>query len=264
VGVLLFVAACGTSEYDREWQNALSSPTVGPHDLPHLFGHLDGPWVSVSPPDLFTSTTPTDVRINFGPETEEVRARVLAEPGRAWLMTWPEGEVVPTTPFDDALMSRSIILLTDTPLENRWYATRLEIGGPVLGASFVDGAQMARFRPDSYPVVQQAVAADRVGLRVVDLRFSENLGTGVSCSEWRFADDLGPMPCRCIGPSGIRANRAVWLCERDEQGALHIDFGAVPNNVLGVPLRDLEGNELSAIDLQPTGVSYPGGGIEYR
>ena len=263
-GALCFVAACGGSEYDREWDDALARPGVGPHDLPHLQGRLEGAWVSVEPPDLFTSTGRGEIRINFGPGTSSVHDQLLAEPGRVWLSTYPDAEVVPTTRFGDP-MSGSIVLTPMTPLEARWYAIRIEVGGPVLGTSFVDGVQMSRFRPDSYPVVEQVIAADRIGRRIVDLRFSENVATDTSCTDWAFTDDEGAMPCRCIGPSASeRAHRIVWLCDRREVGAMHFDFGGVPENILGIPLRDLEGIELSAIDVAPTGVTYPGGGIQYR
>lgn len=220
--------------------------------------------MSVGPPDLFTSVRGPEPRVNFGPGTSSVHDQLLAQPGREWLSTYPEGEVVPTTRFGDP-MSGSIVLTPMTPLEARWYAIRIEVGGPVLGTSFVDGAQISRFRPDSYPVVEQVNAADRIGRRIVDLRFSENVATSTSCADWAFTDDEGAMPCRCIGPSAAdRAHRIVWLCDRREVGALHVDFGVVPQNILGIPLRDLEGNELSAIDVEPTGVTYPGGGIQYR
>lgn len=264
VALLLCVLAGCASEYDLEWELA-DRPDVGSDELPHLFGRVDAPWVSLSPPDLFTSTGETPPMINFsGTGTTEVHDILLAEPGRVRLTTYPEGETVATMPFDESLMSGSIYLLPQEPLQDRWYALRIDVDGSVLGTSVVDGVQMARFRPDSYAIVQEAVAADRIGRRIIDLRFSERVGNGTHCDDWAISDDAGPLPCRCIGPLSPPGHRAVWLCERREQGTLHIDMGSVPRNVLGVPLRNLAGETISAVDLVATGVSYPGGGIQYR
>jgi hypothetical protein len=221
--------------------------------------------VSVTLPDLTTSTTRTPVMVSFGPDTEAIHALVVEEPARVRLLTYPEGALVPTAPFDDVLMGSGVTLAPLSPLEDRWYAIRIEIGGPVLGTSFVDGVQMARFRTGSQPIFQEAVAADRLGRRILDVRFSERVENGTSCRTWPLTDDEGAMPCRCIGPEpGETQYRAVFVCERHERGAIHLELGPVPHNVHGIPLQDLEGHPISSLTMAPTGRVYPGGGVQLR
>lgn len=264
--VLLALAGCGPSAgqpivvVHQELTESLDDSVVEPPPttiptlavLPELRG-----MVAIQPSDLMTSTWRTSPSIVLGPGTEEIE-RALREPGRVQLREYPDGETIPFTFREGSEgyggQTRYISIEPERELRSRWYVLELNVRGVVQGARPENGTWIARFRPDSYPVFQRVLAGERDGVHILEARFSQHVAGDVPAREWRVSDEEGDLGCSVVGPAReAEADRAVFTCARRESGTVRIDFGGVLTGLDGAPLRNLEGEMLSEVSVEPTG-----------
>jgi hypothetical protein len=209
-------------------------------------------WIVAEPSDLATSVDQAQPAIVFGPESRGF-ATCVRDDRCLRLVTYPEGEPVaaerrsPEPGYGD--ISRRIVLVPTEPLEARWYAVELRVEGSVGETTRVGDIQIARFRPDSHPIVSHVLLGRRNGRVVLDLRFSERLSGPTPAERWRVASADGrTMPCEVLGPApGREEHHAVFTC--DELGSAYatIDFGGRLRTVLGTELRDRDEIALTSV-----------------
>jgi hypothetical protein len=243
---IVFVGAALSGE---EPASGADTPVV---EVPSLLRQLPtSGLVAVQPSDLMTAAGRTAPSLVFGGGTDHLAEMVQAEPERVRLRAYPEGDEVTVRLMDGPEgyggVTRRLVIAPESTLEDRWYSIELRLPVRVAGASQVEGVQVARFRPDSYPVLQGFFAADRDGLRVIEARFSERVSSA-GAARWTIEDDEGPVPCSFAGPGPEQAEpRAIWTCDRSEVGTLRVDFGGVLTTVLGDSLRDELGETLTRV-----------------
>lgn len=214
---------------------------------------LRADWVTVEPSDLSTAVDQVQPAVVFGPDSG-LYERCAGDERCIRLVTYPEGEVVPTTRhlpepgYGD--ISRRVTLVPSTTLEARWYAVEVTLDAEVGESARVAGIQVARFRPDSHPVLTHALVGRRDGRGVFELRFSERLAGDVPASRWTLRDDAGPLVCDVLGPErGREEHHAVFVCERLTEGGARVDFGGSLRTILGTELTDGEDHALITVDV---------------
>lgn len=163
---------------------------------------VDSRWVSVEPSDYSTATLGVQPTLVFGPDAPETEA--CMERGDCLrLVTYPEREpvdveVVRVEPAHGDT-SRRLTLVPRGELANRWYAVEVTVERDVHEATRVGEVQLARFRPDSAPILTHALLSGRGEL---ELHFSERLVGDLEASQWRLEDGGGPLECAGLGPGG--------------------------------------------------------------
>lgn len=210
-------------------------------------------FLTLEPQDLTTATGRMSPGIAVGPGAREA---VLAFRSELRLLTYPERSVVSAELEESEVGEQDGVIrmrfLGVPPLEDRWYA--IEVSLPpasevhLVGARNVGGRMLARFRPDSGPVVAEVREGSRDGRYVADILFSERLTSGTGASSWTLRDERGLLPCTLLGPTAGRAEaHAVAQCDRPPLGRLVVDFGGVLETVLGTRLRDRAGTTLTHV-----------------
>lgn len=199
---------------------------------PRLHEEDNSDVIQFSPADLATSTDGTF-------PTVHVPLRGLGEGEAADLaaqfdlVTWPEREVVPTTPLyvDDAMAEgpthARIVLEPREALSDRWYAIRARLergrGLPRLRTRsrsddyVITGSEaFARFRVGSQPIVQRVdVTADSEGRAWLTVQFSEPMRIEGDRSPIVASSEGRAVACTLSSPAEVR----------DEGGSLAFRFG---------------------------------------
>jgi hypothetical protein len=228
----------------------------------------DRRYVAPAPSDLMTATGYLAPMLVFGPEAGDLLDLVRQEPDRARVVTHPEG-----TPVDRGLEEGSqgygdittrLQFVLDRPLENRWYAIELDLPDGVVGSTRTERGYLARFRPDSHPVVQAVLMSERDGDRVFDVRFSERVEGAQATVDWRIHDGLGVIPCEVVGPEpGRPEHHAVFICSRQETGRVQVDFGGALTTVNDTRVRASDETIVTAVAWEaPRGLEVPPGAVE--
>jgi hypothetical protein len=226
---------------------------VAPAGLVEPTRSLRPDWVVVEPADLSTAIDQAQPAVVFGPASPLFQ-QCAEDPRCIRLVTYPEGEVVPTTRhlpepgYGD--ISRRVTLVPEAALTARWYAVELMLDAEVAESARVAGVQVARFRPDSHPVLTHALVGSREGRGVLELRFSERVAGDVPASRWSLSDGRGPLPCETLGPApGREEHHAVFVCDRELDGIVRVELGGPLRTIPGTVLTDGEGNALTATEL---------------
>jgi hypothetical protein len=201
-------------------------------------------WVVAEPSDLATAASDqAQPALVFGPESRAY-ARCAADPDCLRLVTYPDGEVVPAERLEPEAaygdISRRIVLVPAEPLESRWYALEVRLDEQVGESVRVGGVQIARFRPDSHPILSHALLGRRGGRSVLELRFSERLAGETPAEGWTItADDGSGLGCEILGPApGREEHHAVFTCDRLAERSVTVDFGGPLRTVLRTELHD--------------------------
>jgi hypothetical protein len=214
-------------------------------------------FVAVEPQDLSTYFSPAEPGLVFGGENAQYE-RCSADPRCLRLVTYPEGDEVPTTlhlpPAAYGDLTRRIALIPTEELASRWYAVETNVADQVRGARAFSGVQVARFRPDSHPTLTHAWVVARGDRGLAELRFTERVGGSVDSSDWRISDAAGVLVCEVLGPAaGREEHRAVLSCDRPFARSLAIDFRSSLRTVLGTSVEDAEGRPLTRVDVPVNG-----------
>lgn len=226
-----------TSEIDPLVENPVGGAArvglVSPDD------GVDSRWLSVEPSDFSTATRGVQPTLIFGPDAPEAE-ECLRTGACLRLVTYPEEATVEVEvvrvqpPHGDT--SRRLTLVPRMELSDRWYAVEIILNRDVHQASRVGVRQLARFRPDSAPILNHALVNGRGEL---ELRFSERVSGDVAAGGWRVEDAAGVMRCEVLGPGVDRPeSRAVFVCERGFDGPVVVSPGSGLRTVLGTEVRD--------------------------
>lgn len=200
---------------------------------------VDSRWVSVEPSDYSTATFGVQPTLVFGPDAPEAE-RCMERGDCLRLVTYPEREpvdveIVRVEPAHGDI-SRRLTLVPRGELADRWYAVEIQIERDVREAARVGELQLARFRPDSAPILTHALLNGRGEL---ELRFSERLVGDAETSTWRLEDGRGPLACEGLGPGVDHAEtRAVFVCDRPFEGRVRVAARTVLRTIVGTELRD--------------------------
>lgn len=209
-------------------------------------------WVVSEPSDLMTSVRGIQPSLVFGPENRDYE-RIARDPSVLRVVTFPEGEAVECEVHIPEQMhgeiTHRVTLIPRRPLENRWYAFEVTsdfaVGETVRG----ERAQLARFRPDSHPILTHLLMGSREGQSIVEVRFSERVAGDVSASEWTLSDERGQLQCSVLGPErGREEHHAVFNCERLPEGRARIDFGGTMQTVVGTELVDANERAMATVE----------------
>ena len=211
-------------------------------------------WVVSEPGDLTTSIRGTQPSLVFGPESP-LYALCVRERTCLRVVTYPEGEEVeaelrfPEPGYGD--ISRRIVLIPAREFEDRWYAVEATVDGAVNETVRSERAQLARFRPDSHPIVTHLLMGQREGASVVEVRFSERVAGDVPASAWTLSDEHGRLDCSVLGPErGREEHHAVFDCDRLPEGRARIDFGGTMQTVVGTELVDANDRAVATIEFE--------------
>ena len=209
-------------------------------------------WVVSEPSDLMTSVRGIQPSLVFGPENRNYE-RIARDPSVLRVVTFPEGEAVECEVHIPEQMhgeiTHRITLIPRRPLENRWYAFEVTsdfaVGETVRG----ERAQLARFRPDSHPILTHLLMGSRDGESIVEVRFSERVAGDVPASAWTLSDERGRLDCSVLGPErGREEHHAVFNCDRLPEGRARIDFGGTMQTVVGTELVDANERAMATVE----------------
>jgi hypothetical protein len=171
----------------------------------------------------------------FGAEDDTFQ-RCILERDCIRLITYPEGEEIsaelhPAEPaYGDT--TRRLSLIPRAPLEDRWYAAVTNLPS-VGGTTTIADRHLARFRPDSHPILSHAWVGTRDGRGVAELRFSERVVGSAEAARWLVRDSGGSLACDIAGPrAGHEEHRAVISCPLPIHDHLTVEFGELAT-VLG-------------------------------
>ncbi len=218
---------------------------VEPAGLMEPFDPERRDWVVAEPSDLATAADQAQPAVVFGPESRAYE-RCANDPDCLRLVTYPEGEVVrterqePEPAYGD--ISRRFVLVPSEQLESRWYALEVRLEERVGETVRIGEVQVARFRPDSYPILSHALLGRRGGRSVLELRFSERVAGETPAERWTLAADDGrDLGCEILGSApGREEHHAVFTCAEFAERNVTIDFGGRLRTVLDTELRDEE------------------------
>ena len=209
-------------------------------------------WVVSEPSDLMTSVRGIQPSLVFGPENRDYE-RIARDPSVLRVVTFPEGELVECEVHIPEQMhgeiTHRVTLIPRRTLENRWYA--FEVTGDFAVGETVRGerAQLARFRPDSHPILTHLLMGSRDGQSIVEVRFSERVAGDVPATEWTLSDERGQLQCSVLGPQrGREEHHAVFNCDRLPEGRARIDFGGTMQTVVGTELVDAEERAIATVE----------------
>jgi hypothetical protein len=209
-------------------------------------------WVVTEPGDLMTSIRGTQPSLVFGPESR-LYERCVRERSCLRIVTYPEGELVeaelrfPEPGYGD--ISRRIVLIPAREFEDRWYAVEVTVDAAVNETVRGERAQLARFRPDSHPILTHLLMGSHEGQSIVEVRFSERVAGDVPASAWTLSDERGQLQCSVLGPErGREEHHAVFNCERLPEGRARIDFGGTMQTVLGTELVDANERAMATVE----------------
>ena len=219
-------------------------------------------FVTLEPADLMTSTGRTASMLTFGPDSHELYELVLREPHRVRVVRyegppWSDagGEEVDVTLRPGSSghgdTTRRIEIVAEHGVL-AWYGIKVDLPAPVLG-SVRDGerSQLARFRPDSHPILTHLLMGNRDGESIVEVRFSERVAGDVPATEWTLSDERGQLQCSVLGPQrGREEHHAVFNCDRLPEGRARIDFGGTMQTVVGTELVDGNERALASVEFE--------------
>ena len=227
---------------DRLLEHAVGLATPAPglaRPAPRVSGEE---WVAVEPNDLMTATGGSPPSVVFGLASPWF-VRCSRAPGCARLVELPEGRevavdiLVPEAAYGDR--SRRVVLVPRAALLDRWYAVEIDVDQAVLGARRRGRVQVARFRPDSHPIVTGVLASANRDAPALDLRFSERVSGDTEASSWVVEDDSGPLDCAIDGPARGRAEQhAILAWDRRAVGRVRIELVGTLQSDLGTELVD--------------------------
>lgn len=209
-------------------------------------------WVVSEPSDLMTSVRGIQPSLVFGPENRDYE-RIARDPSVLRVVTFPEGEPVDCEVHIPEQMhgeiTHRVTLIPRRPLEDRWYAFEVTsdfaVGETVRG----ERSQLARFRPDSHPILTHLLMGSRDGESIVEVRFSERIAGDVPATEWTLSDERGQLQCSVLGPQrGREEHHAVFNCDRLPEGHARIDFGGTMQTVVGTELVDAEERAIATVE----------------
>ena len=209
-------------------------------------------WVVTEPGDLMTSIRGTQPSLVFGPDSP-LYERCARERNCLRIVTYPEGEEVeaelrlPEPGYGD--ISRRIVLIPAREFEDRWYAVEVTVNASVNETVRSERAQLARFRPDSHPILTHLLMGTRDGQSIVEVRFSERIAGDTPASEWTLSDARGRLECSVLGPQrGREEHHAVFHCDRLPEGRTRIDFGGTMQTAVGTELVDANERAIATVE----------------